>query len=238
MGDYNRIGVCMVHASADEQRPSPRELPQVTLVAIDGTTNTGATEASLTRASRALTFAQVLFFAPVPPNAAPEALPRSHWIEIPPKSLKQYNQFCLAELHRYVQTTHCLTIQSDSYIANAAAWDDAWLEYDYIGAPWPPGHSGTPYRVGNSGFCLRSRQLLEATAVLPNESYVWRGKVKPSCRDDVITCVMFRPQLEGLGLRFAPVDVAARFAFENPTPEAPTLDGQFGVHEYRRRTRA
>jgi hypothetical protein len=225
----------MVHATDSR---SPRGLSQVTLVAVDGTTHPDATEAALARAASALTFARVLFFAPTRPNAEPTLYERGEWIEIPPKSLKQYNQFCLAELYRYVSTTHCLTVQNDSYIANAAAWDDAWLQYDYIGAPWPPGHSGTEYRVGNSGFCLRSRALLEATSALPNDSYVWRGTVKPSCRDDVITCVMYRPELERLGLRFAPVEVAARFAFENPTPEAPALSGQFGVHEYRRRRRS
>jgi hypothetical protein len=31
--------------------------------------------------------------------------------------------------------------------------------------------------------------------------------------------------------------VAARFAFENPTPEAPVVDGQFGVHEHARSRR-
>jgi hypothetical protein len=227
----------MFHPANDERpRPTPRELPQVTLVAIDGTTSPIATEASLARASSELTFANVLFFAPSRPNASPALYERCRWIEIPPKTLKQYNQFCLAELHKYIHTSHCLSVQSDSYIVNAAAWDDAWLGYDYIGAPWPPGHSGTEYRVGNSGFCLRSRNLLEATSFLPNDSYVWRGKRKQSCRDDVITCVMYRPHLERLGLKFAPVEVAARFAFENPTPEAPALDGQFGVHEYRRRS--
>lgn len=205
-------------------------------MAIDGTRNPAATEASLARASAELTFGHVLFFAPARPKSRPELYERCEWIEIPPKSLKQYNQFCLTELHVHIRTTHCLTVQSDSYIVNAAAWDDEWLQYDYIGAPWPPGHSGTEYRVGNSGFCLRSRKLLQATSTLPTDSYVWRGKLKQGCRDDVITCVMYRQHLESLGLRFAPVSVAARFAFENPTPEAPALNGQFGVHEYRRRS--
>ena len=222
-----------------DQRPHARgELPQVTLVAIDGTKNPAATEESLARASAELTFGAVLFFAPTKPNVRPELYERCQWIETPPKSLKEYNQFCLAELHAYIHTSHSLTIQSDSSIVNAARWDDDWLQYDYIGAPWPPGHSGTEYRVGNSGFCLRSRRLLEATSTLPNDSYVWRGKVKQSCRDDVITCVMYREHLERLGLRFAPVSVAARFSFENPTPEAPVLDGQFGAHEFRKRRRS
>jgi hypothetical protein len=48
---------------------------------------------------------------------------------------------------------------------------------------------------------------------------------------------MYREQLERLGLRFAPVEVAARFAFESATPESPALADQFGTHEFRRRGR-
>jgi hypothetical protein len=208
-----------------------RALPDVTLVAVDGTVNPAATAASLAAAAAQLAFARTLLLSPAGPDGA--ASSGIEWVEIPPLTLKGYNQFCLADLHRYIATSHCLTVQSDSRIVNAAAWDDGWLGFDYIGAPWPPGHTGTPYRVGNSGFCLRSKRLLQATASLPNDSYVWRGKVKPSSRDDVITCVMFREHLEGLGLRFAPVDVAARFSFESVTPESPALSDQFGTHELR-----
>lgn len=226
----------MSHSNDDVRPPrQSRALPDVTLVAIDGTTNPVATEESLARANSEMTFGKVLVFSPTKPHTRPDLYERCLWVPIPPATLKGYNQFCLAELHKYISTSHCLTIHSDSHIVNSDAWDDRWLDYDYIGAPWPPGHSGTEYRVGNSGFCLRSKKLLEATAGLPNDSYVWRGKVKPSSRDDVITCVMFRPQLESLGLRFAPVEVAARFSFESPTPEAPALTGQFGTHEFHRK---
>ena len=215
-----------------------RSLNDVTLAAIDGTTDPAATEASLAAASSLLPFGRVVLFSPSRPNAIPGFADRCDWVPIPPTTLKGYNQFCLAELHRHVATSHCLTVQSDSRIVNPASWDDAWLHYDYIGAPWAPGHTGPVYRVGNSGFCLRSRRLLEATASLPNDSYVWRGRVKTSSRDDVITCVMYRPQLEEQGLRFAPVEVAARFSFETPTPESPALDGQFGMHSPRPKKRA
>jgi len=224
----------MPHATNDvhSTRPVPR-LTQVTLVAVDGTMNPVATEDSLARASAAVAFGQVMLFSPTQ-TANRELYEYCQWVKIPPTTLKGYNQFCLAELYKYVSTSHCLTVQSDSGIVNPAAWDDQWLEYDYIGAPWPPGHTGTDYRVGNSGFCLRSQRLLRETAKLPRDTYVWRGKVKPSCRDDVITCVMYRSHLESLGLRFAPVDVAARFSFESPTPEAPELSGQFGTHALRK----
>ena len=208
-----------------------RALPDVTVVAVDGTMNPVATTASLLDAASKMAFARALLLSPARPKDAPGL----DWMEIPPLTLKGYNQFCLAELHRFITTSHCLTVQSDSRIVNPGAWDDGWLAFDYIGAPWPPGHTGTTYRVGNSGFCLRSRRLLQATASLPNDSYVWRGQLKPSSRDDVITCVMFRERLEGEGMRFAPVEVAARFSFESVTPESPTLSDQFGTHDLRRR---
>lgn len=210
-------------------------LPHVTLVAIDGTRNPSATEQSLANASALVSFARVVLFSPVKTDVRPGLYERAEWIQIPELSLRGYNEFCLGELHRYIATTHCLTIHNDSRIVNPAAWQDDWLQYDYIGAPWPPGHSGTDYRVGNSGFCLRSAALLRATPALPRDVIIWRGKEKATCRDDVITCVMYRPQLEARGLRFAPPDVAARFAFELPTPEAAELTDQFGTHEFRRR---
>ncbi len=213
-------------------------LPQVTLIAIDGTMTPSATEASLADAITRATFARVVLLAPTRTNGNDVLWHTAEWTQIPPLTLKGYNQFCLSDLHRYVHTSHSLTIQNDSRILTPQAWDPRWLDYDYIGAPWPPGHTGTDYRVGNSGFCLRSQRLLAATAALPNDSIVWRGEVKPTSRDDVITCLMYRAHLEALGFRFAPPDVAARFAFELPTPEAPTLTDQFGVHESRASRRA
>jgi hypothetical protein len=211
------------------------ELPQVTLVAIDGSPDPTRTERSLAVSAAQARFGRVLCLSLVPCSTPALLELGCEWRQIAPLDLTGYNRFCLAELHRYIDTTHCLSVQPDSRIVNADAWRDDWRQYDYIGAPWRVGHTGTPYRVGNSGFCLRSRALLEATASLPTDHYIWRGKVKRGCRDDVITCVMYREQLERQQLRFAPVDVAAQFAFEFPVPEAPALEGQFGVHEYRRR---
>ena len=37
----------------------------------------------------------------------------------------------------HIQTSHCLLIQSDGFVLFPDKWDDSWLDYDYIGAPWP-----------------------------------------------------------------------------------------------------
>ena len=77
----------------------------------------------------------------------------------------------------------------------------------------------------------RIRRCVEAFAPYGAETGGLLYSLYPSSRDDVITCVMYREQLESLGLRFAPVEIAARFAFESATPEAPVLSDQFGMHE-------
>src|SRR5574340_709517 len=37
----------------------------------------------------------------------------------------------------YVQTSHLLTIQWDGWVLDGAKWQEEFLKYDYIGAPWP-----------------------------------------------------------------------------------------------------
>lgn len=216
----------------DDRRREKRHIKNVTLVAIDGTSNCNDTLNSMIRASSQAAFDDCILFSTQKPKNFP---PWIRYVKIAPLTLDGYNRFCLQKLHQYIQTTHCLTIQSDSGINNPDEWNDSWLKYDYIGAPWPEGWAWAMdkskcARVGNSGFCLRSVKLLRATASLPNRQVEFLGETIPRCVDDVITCVMFRKELERLRCNFAPVDVAARFAFELPTKEESKLNGQFGFH--------
>src|SRR5690349_7993809 len=101
---------------------SRHRLPDVTLVAVDGTLTPAATVASLVAAALEMTFARTLLLSPGRPPDSVAGAPGLEWIEIPPLTLKGYNQFCLAELHRFIDTSHCLTVQSDSRIVNRRAW--------------------------------------------------------------------------------------------------------------------
>lgn len=127
-----------------------------------------------------------------------------------------YSRFIAKTLVDYIQTEHVLLIQWDGYVVNPAAWTDDFLEYDYIGAPW--GFHTDAYRVGNGGFSLRSRRLLEA---LQDSEIV---DLEP---EDEAICRRYRPLLEQrYGIRFAPEAVAARFSFETTYPEGLP----FGFH--------
>jgi hypothetical protein len=56
---------------------------------------------------------------------------------------QRYSQIVLKGLYPHVATSHVLVIQWDGYVVNADLWDDDFLRYDYIGAPWPAGRLGT-----------------------------------------------------------------------------------------------
>ena len=116
----------------------------------------------------------------------------------------------------FVTTSHMLDIEWDSGINDAAQWTDEFLEYDYIGAPWP--WHPPAQQVGNGGFSLRSIRLLRFI----NEHY---KEFPVEAPEDDVLCRHYRPALERHGFKWAPIHVAQRFSFERERPH-PT----FGYH--------
>lgn len=119
------------------------------------------------------------------------------------KTTKDYSDLLLAGLRQYVDGTHVLIIQWDSFILHPELWTNDFLQYDYIGAVWPH-HPDTP--VGNGGFSLRSVKLLEAL-----ES----PAISKRHPEDFCICDDNKVTLENqFGIRFAPTGVAEQFAVE------------------------
>ena len=99
---------------------------------------------------------------------------------------------------------------------NPAAWDPAFLDCDYIGAAWHWHDDGM--RVGNGGFSLRSRRLLDA---------LQDPRIGLGGAEDETICRTFRPLLEReYGIRFADEPLADRFSFEAAYP----VGKPFGFH--------
>lgn len=125
------------------------------------------------------------------------------WRRIEPiASKEEYSEFVLRNLVEYVDRPHVLVIQWDGFVLDASRWDPAFLDYDFIGAPWPQFEEN---RVGNGGFSLRSKRLLELTA-----SPDFAG----SHPEDISICRTYRQFLESRSIRFAPTSLATRFSFE------------------------
>lgn len=196
---------------APETRPSA---PDVTLVAVSSISLSGTVEA-LRKSMREVRFARCLLLSDRLPDNVD--LSDIEWRKIPRlTSRDDYSAFMLRELHRHVDTSHVLVVQWDGYVLNGAAWRESFLEYDYIGAPWP--HFGDDHRVGNGGFSLRSRRLLEICAGLDSRN----GEA-----EDITICRTNRLLLENRhAMRFAPEHVARLFAYER----CPSLGGEFGFH--------
>ena len=136
-----------------------RELPGVTLLCVD-TLNQALALRALALSGAALQFAETLFLTDAIPRGA--AVPAGISVRRIDKlgSRDDYSRFILKSLLAHVTTPHVLLIQWDGYVINPDSFDPAFLDRDYIGAKWFWFDDGM--RVGNGGFSLRSRKLLQA----------------------------------------------------------------------------
>lgn len=125
------------------------------------------------------------------------------YVQAPPiKTIKDYSELLLTGLNEYVEGTHVLVIQWDSFVIHPQLWSDEFLKYDYIGPVWPH-HPKTP--VGNGGFSLRSKRLLQ---IIQQPDFV---KKHP---EDYCICADNKDFLEQKNIQFAPVIIAEQFAVE------------------------
>jgi len=144
-------------------------------------------------------------------------VPKNIHIESAPPidCIEDYSNYLQSDLSSYIQGTHMLVMQWDSFIVNPQLWDNQFLDYDYIGAPWPH-HPDTP--VGNGGFSLRSRKIFTA---MQNPLY------KKTHPEDQSICIHNKDILKNnLGIYIAPLKIANQFAFERAY--RPT----FGFHGF------
>lgn len=195
-------------------------LRDVTLVAVTSVA-VEATVRALGRSMDQVTFGRVLLLSDRTPEGALHGI---EWVEIGPlRSRADYSHFMLRELWRYVLTDHALCVQWDGFVINGAAWRADFTDYDYIGAVWP--HFDDGHRVGNGGFSLRSKRLLEACRELPLDE----GQA-----EDVVIARINRERLEREGMRFATEGVASDFAYERcqPTGQEFGFHGAFNLVRY------
>lgn len=154
-------------------------------------------------------------------------------INIPPMNYEEYNKFIVYELHKYINTEFALIVQDDGFVINPEKWNNKFLEYDYIGAPFALPKDNFSYRdsfnnlvrVGNGGFSLRSKKILE---IANNLNLTWEPFHGYFHEDGFFVCKN-RHIYEQEGCKYAPVEIAALFSHEAPTPE---IDGiiPFGFH--------
>ncbi|MGH8851455.1 MAG: DUF5672 family protein, partial [Casimicrobiaceae bacterium] len=187
------------------------DLPGVTLCCVD-TANHALAVRALRRSAAAIRFARTLFLT--------DRRQDEPGIEVRTiaalASRDDYSRFVLRSLLDHVDTPHVLLVQWDGYVLDPAAWRADFLGCDYIGAKWfwaPVGQ-----RVGNGGFSLRSRRLLQALR---------DPRIVLTEAEDATIGRAFRPLLEREhAIRFATEAQADAFAFEAAYP----IGLPFGFH--------
>lgn len=187
------------------------DLSKITLVAI-GSTKIDETLAAINFCESQCSFKETIFFtdADIPNSVKIKKM----------NSIKDYDRFVVKQLpHHQIDSDYCLTIHWDGFIVNPSAWDKDFLQYDYIGAPWPWFNN----KCGNGGFCLKSRKFLETQKKLTQDLNVNQP-------DDVTLCLTLRDQFEQNGCKYAPPDVAYRFSTEHGNYHTFK---SFGFHDFR-----
>jgi hypothetical protein len=191
-----------------------KHLDNVTLVAVDtrsGLDGYGALRESL---EQGITFGDVILVTAIPfdEHFKQDGLSGIRNVVIEPfQNIQDHDAWVMKKLADHIETDFFLTVQPDGYILNGSAWEDEFLQYDLIGAPW-----FWDRVVGNMAFCIRSTRLAKE---LQSAEY---PETFPM---DVNICRKYREALEKKGFKWAPHEVAARFSVENQPYE-----GQFGWH--------
>lgn len=173
---------------------------------------------ALKYSAREIQFAKIVLISHERPHNLPDDI---EFHKIDKLSWDTVNKFNLEELHKYVETSHYLSIHADGFVINPHLWTDEFLEYDYIGAPWPEVPWSSINRVGNGGFRLESKRFLNL-----RRNLTWNGQ-----NEDVMVTNTYRRYFEKNGCKYPSVELAAKFSLEMKIPEVTyDLSNCFGFH--------
>jgi hypothetical protein len=132
------------------------------------------------------------------------------------------NDFFFNNLNDLIQTEFVLSIHTDGFVIHPELWNDNFLNYDYIGAPWPPLPWCIRNRVGNGGFVLISKKFLSLLSKISRIG---------SEHNDVSITNRYYDFFINNGCSYAPLDIASKFSLELPIPEVKySLSNCFGFH--------
>lgn len=205
------------------------ELLNVTLVALTST-NIWESVQALKYSMKEIKFGEVLLIT----HKKPWYLPSYVQYRYIPKmyDIDCYNKSVLYDLSEYISTDFVLIVHRDGFVVNPKKWKEEFLDYDYIGAPWPQDECfkdihGQIQRVGN-GVSLRSKKLLEFP-----EKYglSWKRYEEGPNNEDVFLCCTNRHILEEEGIKIAPIEVAKYFSHEYMIPEIEGIE-PFMFHQW------
>ena len=221
------------------------DLPNVTLVSIDTTDDLSGTLKGVYTSMSGINFGAVKIITTKNQIETNYSLVDDGIVLEEPvvdiKNYNDYNHYVIHDLHNHVNTSHCLLVQPDGFVLFPEKWNNEWLKYDYIGAPWTYAEDayidpfGNHHRVGNGGFSLRSKKFLEVPTKVEvpwetnNSDFYWMPEGVVNYHEDGNVCVHNRHIFIEQGCKYAPVEVAIRFSQETRVSECDGIT-PFGFH--------
>lgn len=207
------------------------KLPNVTLVAM-ATRNVEETLQALIYSCQGVEFGSVKLLSHYTPFGMDKDITFCRIDKI--KDIDEWSYKIVYELNNYIETDFALLVHADGFVVNPSAWRSEFLDYDYIGAPWPMPTDDFSYRdikgdivrVGNS-VSLRSKRLLDLPAKL---GFPWEPD-HGFYNEDGFICVKNKHIFEANGMRFAPLEIAKHFSHESMIPELRDIK-PFAFHKW------
>lgn len=174
---------------------------------------------ALLYSSEKIKFGSIKLLAHIKPDNLPDHF---EFIETEKFTHRTLNWFAINKLPRYTDNDYMLSIQDDGFILNPENWTDEFLNYDYIGAPWPALDWCKKNRVGNGGFTLYSKKFL---------NYCLTIQEKIMDHNDVAITNTYYDYFIRNGCKYPSIEVAAKFSLEHKIPECDyDLTKTFGFH--------
>ena len=139
------------------------------------------------------------------------------------KGVSQYNDFIL-NLNQFINSQYVLIVQDDGHVLSPEKWTNDFLNYDYIGAPWPNNkkwnkrwdkyekkyrdkikqHS-KENRIGNGGFSLRSKKFLEYSSIFSSTEIL---------AEDIFLNLYNYDLAIDFDIKYPDLDLAINFSYE------------------------
>ncbi|MFI3212534.1 MAG: DUF5672 family protein [Eubacteriales bacterium] len=204
-----------------EHRNGKLQLPMVTLCAMSSI-KISETLRAMEYSMREIDFGDVIIITHEKPKNLPQGIRYEYIDQL--TDIDRFNYTTVYEMGDYIKTEFALLVHYDGFVVNPDMWRDEFLEYDYIGSPWPMPQEGdtTTYRdvdgnicrVGNS-VSIRSKRLLN----FPRETDMPWTAEKGWFNEDGFICCRNKHLFEAAGMKFAPLELAIYFGHENMIPE-------------------
>lgn len=201
------------------------KLPKVTLVAMTSV-DIYETVQAMKYSMRGIEFGDAVLITDHKPFYLPKNIRYSHTDKL--DNIDKFNYKMTYELHEHINTEFALIVHADGFVINPQLWRDEFLDYDYIGSPWPLPKNDYAYRDSKGNICrvgnsvsIRSKRLME----FPKKNNVkWERVDDGFYNEDIFICCHCKNAMEGTGIKWAPFELACKFGKEHPLPENKGVD--------------